>query len=75
MDNLQSVTYQTFEQDPVKYRNYEEVHTNPASAPEAERVAYNFSLGYLPGIVRMAQTRTDVSSLILPVLIYVPTSP
>nr|GAT60798.1 Shk1 kinase-binding protein 1 [Mycena chlorophos] len=24
MDNLQSVTYQTFEQDPVKYRNYEE---------------------------------------------------
>jgi PRMT5 arginine-N-methyltransferase len=25
MDNLQSMTYQTFEQDPVKYRNYEEV--------------------------------------------------
>ena len=25
MDNLQSVTYQTFEQDPVKYRQYEEV--------------------------------------------------
>ncbi|KAH9912809.1 PRMT5-domain-containing protein [Fomitopsis serialis] len=24
MDNLQSVTYQTFEQDPVKYRQYEE---------------------------------------------------
>ncbi|KAI0070415.1 PRMT5-domain-containing protein [Panus rudis PR-1116 ss-1] len=24
MDNLQSFTYQTFEQDPVKYRNYEE---------------------------------------------------
>ncbi|KAJ7739774.1 shk1 kinase-binding protein 1 [Mycena maculata] len=24
MDNLQSVTYQTFEQDPVKYHNYEE---------------------------------------------------
>ncbi|KAG9224846.1 hypothetical protein PTI98_009954 [Pleurotus ostreatus] len=24
MDNLQSTTYQTFEQDPVKYRNYEE---------------------------------------------------
>ncbi|KII89931.1 hypothetical protein PLICRDRAFT_40111 [Plicaturopsis crispa FD-325 SS-3] len=24
MDNLASVTYQTFEQDPVKYRNYEE---------------------------------------------------
>lgn len=25
MDNLQSVTYQTFEQDPVKYSHYEEV--------------------------------------------------
>ena len=25
MDNLQGITYQTFEQDPVKYRNYEEV--------------------------------------------------
>lgn len=25
MDNLQSITYQTFEQDPVKYHNYEEV--------------------------------------------------
>lgn len=25
MDNLQSVTYQTFEQDPVKYAQYEEV--------------------------------------------------
>ncbi|KAF9069256.1 PRMT5 arginine-N-methyltransferase-domain-containing protein [Rhodocollybia butyracea] len=24
MDNLQSITYQTFEQDPVKYRSYEE---------------------------------------------------
>ena len=24
MDNLQSITYQTFEQDPVNYRNYEE---------------------------------------------------
>ncbi|KAI3618068.1 shk1 kinase-binding protein 1 [Moniliophthora roreri] len=24
MDNLHSITYQTFEQDPVKYRNYEE---------------------------------------------------
>lgn len=25
MDNLQSITYQMFEQDPVKYHNYEEV--------------------------------------------------
>ncbi len=25
MDNLQGVTYQTFEQDPVKYQKYEEV--------------------------------------------------
>lgn len=26
MDNLPSITYQTFEKDPVKYRNYEEVN-------------------------------------------------
>jgi hypothetical protein len=26
MDNLQSITYQTFEQDPVKYQSYEEVN-------------------------------------------------
>jgi hypothetical protein len=25
MDNLQGITYQTFEQDPVKYQKYEEV--------------------------------------------------
>jgi protein arginine N-methyltransferase 5 len=25
MDHLQSTTYETFEQDPVKYKNYEEV--------------------------------------------------
>jgi hypothetical protein len=34
MDNLQGITYQTFEQDPVKYQNYEEVRTgnfDPAS--------------------------------------------
>lgn len=24
MDNLQSITYHTFEQDPVKYKQYEE---------------------------------------------------
>jgi len=27
MDNLQNMTYQTFEQDPVKYERYEEVST------------------------------------------------
>lgn len=34
MDNLQGITYQTFEQDPVKYQNYEEVRIgdfDPAS--------------------------------------------
>jgi PRMT5 arginine-N-methyltransferase len=25
MDDLQGITYQTFEQDPVKYQKYEEV--------------------------------------------------
>lgn len=28
MDNLQSITYQTFEQDPVKYQSYEEVNSD-----------------------------------------------
>lgn len=28
MDNLQSITYHTFEQDPVKYQKYEEVRSN-----------------------------------------------
>jgi len=28
MDNLQGITYQTFEQDPVKYQKYEEVSGN-----------------------------------------------
>jgi hypothetical protein len=31
MDNLQGMTYQTFEQDPVKYRNYEEVSSAPVN--------------------------------------------
>ena len=29
MDNLQSITYHTFEQDPVKYQKYEEVTGHP----------------------------------------------
>ena len=28
MDDLQGITYQTFEQDPVKYQKYEEVRDN-----------------------------------------------
>ena len=31
MDNLQGVTYQTFEQDPVKYQKYEEVSCDVAT--------------------------------------------
>ncbi|KAI0064783.1 PRMT5-domain-containing protein [Artomyces pyxidatus] len=39
MDNLQSVTYQTFEQDPVKYQKYEEaVFRALAEWPPAERI-------------------------------------
>lgn len=33
MDNLQSITYQTFEQDPVKYHNYEEVRVSVTASP------------------------------------------
>ncbi|KAI0956054.1 hypothetical protein AcV7_006562 [Taiwanofungus camphoratus] len=39
MDNLQSVTYQTFEQDPVKYRQYEEaVFLALSDWPKVEKV-------------------------------------
>ncbi|CCM04304.1 uncharacterized protein FIBRA_06475 [Fibroporia radiculosa] len=39
MDNLPSVTYQTFEQDPVKYRQYEEaVYLSLLDRPQEERL-------------------------------------
>ncbi|KIJ12820.1 hypothetical protein PAXINDRAFT_117778 [Paxillus involutus ATCC 200175] len=39
MDNLQSITYQTFEQDPVKYRNYEEaIYRALLDWPDSERI-------------------------------------
>ncbi|KAI0701199.1 PRMT5-domain-containing protein [Cytidiella melzeri] len=39
MDNLQSITYNTFEQDPVKYQNYEEAIYNALmDSPASERV-------------------------------------
>ncbi|KAI0049761.1 PRMT5-domain-containing protein [Auriscalpium vulgare] len=39
MDNLQSVTYQTFEQDPVKYQKYEEaVYQALVEWPESEKI-------------------------------------
>ncbi|KAI0822469.1 PRMT5-domain-containing protein [Trametes gibbosa] len=39
MDNLQSITYQTFEQDPVKYRNYEEaIYLALVEWPNSEKV-------------------------------------
>lgn len=39
MDNLQSVTYQTFEQDPVKYAQYEEaVYTALMEWPQIDRI-------------------------------------
>lgn len=45
MDNLQSITYQTFEQDPVKYHNYEEV--GDASRLELNRFVDMHYQGYL----------------------------
>ena len=50
MDNLQSMTYQTFEQDPVKYRNYEEVRLSPIKGA----VDFSSRPGNLPCLVRMA---------------------
>ncbi|EGO24309.1 hypothetical protein SERLADRAFT_356020 [Serpula lacrymans var. lacrymans S7.9] len=39
MDNLQSITYQTFERDPVKYRNYEEAIYNAlVEWPASDRI-------------------------------------
>ncbi|KAJ7052637.1 PRMT5 arginine-N-methyltransferase-domain-containing protein [Mycena amicta] len=39
MDNLQSVTYQTFEQDPVKYHNYEEaIYHAVADWPSEDKI-------------------------------------
>ncbi|KAF5377338.1 hypothetical protein D9757_008023 [Collybiopsis confluens] len=40
MDNLQSITYQTFEQDPVKYRKYEEaIYRALAEWPKQDKIA------------------------------------
>ncbi|KAK1224056.1 hypothetical protein PQX77_008386 [Marasmius sp. AFHP31] len=39
MDNLHSITYETFEQDPVKYRNYEEaVYAALLDLPQETRI-------------------------------------
>ncbi|KAI0314613.1 shk1 kinase-binding protein 1 [Amylostereum chailletii] len=39
MDNLQSMTYQTFEQDPVKYQKYEEaVYQAVSEWPQCDRI-------------------------------------
>ncbi|KAF8557423.1 PRMT5-domain-containing protein [Imleria badia] len=39
MDNLQSITYQTFEQDPVKYHNYEEaIYRALVDWPDTDRI-------------------------------------
>ncbi|KAI6117252.1 PRMT5-domain-containing protein [Pisolithus croceorrhizus] len=39
MDNLQSITYQTFEQDPVKYHNYEEaIYRALVDLPDSVRI-------------------------------------
>ncbi|KAJ3874601.1 shk1 kinase-binding protein 1 [Lentinula edodes] len=39
MDNLQSITYQTFEQDPVKYRSYEEaIHKALLEWPKQDKI-------------------------------------
>lgn len=39
MDNLQSITYQTFEQDPVKYHNYEEaIYRALVDLPDSDRI-------------------------------------
>jgi protein arginine N-methyltransferase 5 len=47
MDNLQSITYQTFEQDPVKYEKYEEVGFFPLVHQSCVNCVRRRSLGLL----------------------------
>jgi hypothetical protein len=48
MDNLASVTYETFEQDPVKYALYEEAMIRAfASRPEGERLCAYICCSFL----------------------------
>ena len=49
MDNLPSVTYQVFEQDPVKYAQYEEVRTIHSWSIG---LAIYLGIGYVSGILR-----------------------
>ncbi len=44
MDNLQSFTYETFEKDPVKYRQYEEV----GDGPDVIIVKFYLVVGHIP---------------------------
>lgn len=49
MDNLQSMTYQTFERDPVKYRNYEEVR---GVTKEEREIAFLTNLPWSQAVFR-----------------------
>ena len=61
MDNLQSITYQTFEQDPVKYRNYEEVRLEHIDMHISG--LNNRHVGNLFGSERVAETGKGVRHL------------
>ncbi len=65
MDNLQSTTYQTFEQDPVKYQKYEEVSGDLISwiNKSAMTCHRRYSLLYLNGHRRNGCESIDVESL------------
>lgn len=56
MDNLPSTTYQSFEQDPVKYAQYEEVRLFAVSANRGA----NGSAGYVSRILGSPASRTNV---------------
>ena len=61
MDNLQSMTYNTFEQDPVKYRNYEEVcWVDLLTSIQPQLI---FPVGHLPCYHGMAEVREAVSDI------------
>ena len=66
MDNLPSVTYQTFEQDPIKYMQYEEVRQ--VNSVEVSLFPLSNYAGNVAGVPRLSRWGENVR--IYPLLIF-----
>lgn len=64
MDNLASVTYEVFEKDPVKYRQYEQVRNHLGHLAGQACVYRTSLLGSLPSIARPASRLYNVRRVI-----------